>query len=262
MLTLVAHKPHTTVHDTTIQPDLIRGTCAVHAGRQSYVSNVISVNEKELTCAGTRFYSEGLRIREEWKKVEDEVRNSYDYRNRQTGIIYPSPNPAHTDWLAHKDRIEADYKPQIEKLMAGAEKYRQLAGGLLLEYFQNRDSPTVLTTGSTTNHFAYFREYLWASRECLNEDQWFLLASRAVEKRQAKLTVALTDPELQQREPIPPEIRVVVWRRDGGACISCGSRERLEFDHIIPISKGGSNTERNIQLLCESCNRSKGSDLF
>jgi hypothetical protein len=59
------------------------------------------------------------------------------------------------------------------------------------------------------------------------------------------------------REPIPEHVRVFVWRRDQGRCVQCGSNERLEYDHIIPVSKGGSNTERNIQLLCESCNRKK-----
>ena len=59
------------------------------------------------------------------------------------------------------------------------------------------------------------------------------------------------------RKPIPKDIQDRVWIRDGGKCVQCGSREKLEFDHIIPVSKGGSNTYRNIQLLCEFCNRSK-----
>jgi tetratricopeptide (TPR) repeat protein len=60
------------------------------------------------------------------------------------------------------------------------------------------------------------------------------------------------------REPIPEQVRHAVWRRDDGRCVQCGSQENLEYDHIIPLSRGGANTERNLQLLCERCNRSKG----
>jgi hypothetical protein len=59
------------------------------------------------------------------------------------------------------------------------------------------------------------------------------------------------------RIPIPAEVRREVWRRDQGRCVKCNSREKLEYDHIIPVSGGGSNTARNIELLCESCNRAK-----
>lgn len=73
------------------------------------------------------------------------------------------------------------------------------------------------------------------------------------EKMEAGLT--------QSREAIPEEIRFAVWRRDGGKCVRCGNKEKLEFDHIIPLSKGGSNTARNIQLLCENCNREKSNNI-
>lgn len=65
----------------------------------------------------------------------------------------------------------------------------------------------------------------------------------------------------ESRDAIPSAIRREVWRRDEGKCRKCGSRSNLEYDHIIPVSRGGSNTARNIELLCEACNRSK-SDLI
>ena len=61
-----------------------------------------------------------------------------------------------------------------------------------------------------------------------------------------------------KREKIAESVRLFVWQRDEGKCVKCGSQEKLEFDHIIPFADGGSNTERNIQLLCEQCNRQKG----
>jgi hypothetical protein len=63
------------------------------------------------------------------------------------------------------------------------------------------------------------------------------------------------------REPIPADVRSFVWRRDQGRCVRCDSAEKLEYDHIIPVAKGGGNTERNIQLLCEACNRSKATSI-
>jgi hypothetical protein len=60
---------------------------------------------------------------------------------------------------------------------------------------------------------------------------------------------------------IKKEVKLEVWRRDQGKCVECGSQEKLEYDHIIPVAKGGSNTARNIQLLCEACNRSKSDNI-
>ncbi len=67
--------------------------------------------------------------------------------------------------------------------------------------------------------------------------------------------------DTKNRPRIPENIRIQVWRRDDGKCARCGSRENLEYDHIVPISKGGSNTTRNIELLCEKCNRSKSNNI-
>ena len=67
--------------------------------------------------------------------------------------------------------------------------------------------------------------------------------------------------ELKRSRTIPKHVQREVWRRDMGRCAECGSKERLEFDHIIPFSKGGSNTARNIQLLCEDCNRKKSNQI-
>ena len=68
------------------------------------------------------------------------------------------------------------------------------------------------------------------------------------------------DPEAPKRH-VPAQVKIAVWRRDRGKCAQCDSRENLEYDHIIPVSKGGSNTERNIQLLCEKCNREKSAKI-
>ena len=68
-------------------------------------------------------------------------------------------------------------------------------------------------------------------------------------------------PKKKRSRRISQDVKDKVWNRDGGKCVECGSNENLEFDHIIPHSKGGANTYRNIQLLCEPCNRSKSAKI-
>lgn len=78
---------------------------------------------------------------------------------------------------------------------------------------------------------------------------------------EALKTLPATRQSEQGREAILSETKREVWRRDGGSCVQCGSQAKLEYDHIIPVSKGGSNTARNIQLLCEACNRAKSNSI-
>lgn len=40
-------------------------------------------------------------------------------------------------------------------------------------------------------------------------------------------------------------------------CLCCGKRKKLTVDHVIPLSKGGSNYISNIQPLCKECNNKK-----
>jgi hypothetical protein len=67
----------------------------------------------------------------------------------------------------------------------------------------------------------------------------------------------------------PAEIRVMaleMFERDGRKCPGVKGTKphklpkdaRIEFDHILPHSRGGPSSYQNIQVLCVNCNRLKG----
>jgi hypothetical protein len=63
---------------------------------------------------------------------------------------------------------------------------------------------------------------------------------------------------------IPRIIQYKVLRRENHICSNCGQPVKdneIEFDHIIPWSKGGPTEEHNIRLLCSNCNKKKGNRL-
>ena len=109
--------------------------------------------------------------------------------------------------------------------------------------------------------------YITHDRELTPDDVLALVNEEAnrrrlrLEKAHALQSMTREFDKRMTRTSIPQEVKVVVWQRDGGQCVDCGSQSNLEFDHVIPLAMGGSNTMRNLQLLCATCNRRKGATL-
>jgi len=68
---------------------------------------------------------------------------------------------------------------------------------------------------------------------------------------------------------IPAEVKRTVWTRDGGCCRwplasggVCGSTTRLEFDHIVPLARGGTSTVGNVRVLCAAHNQLAAKQVF
>lgn len=64
-----------------------------------------------------------------------------------------------------------------------------------------------------------------------------------------------------ERVLIPKAIKEEVYRRSGGTCEICGkpiSRFQYSIDHIIPLSRGGTNNIDNLRAVHPSCNKLKG----
>jgi HNH endonuclease len=118
------------------------------------------------------------------------------------------------------------------------------------------------TPSNTLPRYVHRNGWIWSSLRKLSADEWMALIDHATRRDQAELArLTQSNEPFDSARLITVEVRREVWRRDNGKCSNCGSQERLEFDHIIPVSVGGSNTVRNIQLLCEQCNRQKGATL-
>lgn len=65
----------------------------------------------------------------------------------------------------------------------------------------------------------------------------------------------------EQRVKVMPAIRWQVFQRDHWKCVACGRGSQdqiiLQVDHILPRSRGGTDSLENLQTLCHFCNLGK-----
>lgn len=62
------------------------------------------------------------------------------------------------------------------------------------------------------------------------------------------------------RKAIKPVTRFEVFKRDGFACQYCGQKPPavvLHVDHILAVSRGGTNEINNLLTACQTCNQGK-----
>ncbi len=136
------------------------------------------------------------------------------------------------------------------------------------DYEQSQSEPVPMAN----NQLVFFRNrILKPERQPLTALEWeqvFLRAKKIIFDEEAELNglreqVVNLEAALEYRKKgpkrtlIPDDVRLLVWTRDGGACVLCGSKTALHFDHVIPVAKGGGNSGDNIQILCAVCNLKK-----
>jgi 5-methylcytosine-specific restriction endonuclease McrA len=126
----------------------------------------------------------------------------------------------------------------------------------------------VLRTDERGSLVRFRSVWYWADSDLDEDEIDAVLRARDIRKKQsverAKNLAAIREvaPKRNQRRGnIPDEIKTLVWKRDGGECVKCGSSTELQFDHVIPVVLGGATTEQNLQVLCGPCNRTKGASV-
>jgi len=91
----------------------------------------------------------------------------------------------------------------------------------------------------------------------------------AVKPERPRRPAAPRHPRTGKREPIPAEVKRVVFERDGGRCTyvspdgrRCDSRWQLELDHVEAAALGGPPTSENLRLCCKVHNRLHAEETF
>jgi 5-methylcytosine-specific restriction endonuclease McrA len=161
-----------------------------------------------------------------YKNREKEINEARLYGYKQRGTVIPD------------DLVEFMNNHRVEKIPIRYKEYRERDGKRLLEYKRNNKEKMKLE----------YKKYSATPRgkECNR------LKSLRRRARKTNTENTLTTEEVK-----------FLYVLQSGKCGCCGKEFsniiKYELDHIVPVASGGGLTLGNTQLLCRSCNASKGS---
>jgi len=97
-------------------------------------------------------------------------------------------------------------------------------------------------------------------KERLQADMCHSVSPKARELIDRFLETKRTNRKPTMRKAISTSLRFEVFQRCGFKCVYCGKtppQAELHIDHIIPVSRGGTNAAENLVAACPECNYGK-----
>lgn len=95
-------------------------------------------------------------------------------------------------------------------------------------------------------------------QQCFYNNLWKLLDNTEyIEVRRVETVFIEWKKMKAERDKMTYTLRYKILKRDNFKCVLCGGNDRLEIDHILPVSKWWKTIEKNLQTLCFPCNRGK-----
>ena len=202
-----------------------------------------SKNKDKISASGTRYRAENrdavLSAKKEWyqknkdriaeKKREERIINGDDIRARQRASYRKNKDKANARtnayYKANKSQV---LEQQAKSYTANREKRMEISKRWAEK---NREKCRVIKKAWSKRNVDYIKEKT-ASR-------------RATLKSAGKLSRGIVNK---------------LFKLQRGRCPCCGENLGTDYhlDHIVPLSRGGSNTDNNVQLLSAKCNLAKG----
>ena len=129
----------------------------------------------------------------------------------------------------------------------------------------NRFALDFTISQQTHDRMRYFQSLIGVSNDLADTfDRALEIAIHKVEKRKFGAATRSRNRDNRSQNPryIPMDVRRAVWMRDEGRCTFVSETERrctvtgnVEFDHVVPVARGGAATADNLRLLCRAHNQ-------
>ena len=121
--------------------------------------------------------------------------------------------------------------------------------------FLNRTKPKGWLAPSVKSRADNVINFIKKYKKLINIDK-VMIENVSFDVAQMTSDIKLYGVQYQQGPLYQKELRSFIFNRSAGKCVYCGAKAE-EIDHVIPRSKGGTNSTYNLVASCRACNEKK-----